>query len=427
MTYPRRQFLKSIGGASLGALVVSSWPIEKVQAATNKIKGMDARDLAKAEDYWVEVQKAYSPSKDFINLENGYYSLQPDAVKASLVRNIDMINNIPSLYMRKRQKQERASVKTALAEFAGCSPEELVICRNATEALEIIILGLDLREGDEAIFSDQDYPSMQDAFGMRARRYGIKTKVVSLPLKPETSTEIVRIYENAISPQTKIIMLSHMINITGQILPVKEICDMAHARGVDVLVDGAHSFAHVDFKIPELNCDFFGTSLHKWLCAPLGNGLLYIRKDKIKKVWPLYGDKERSMDDIAKFERQGTQPVHNILTISDALNFHNAIGSKRKEERLRYLKNYWIYQVKDLPNVVVNTPLKDQQSCGIANIAVKNKTSEELANILFEKYRIYTCSMENQGVKGIRVTPHLYTTLKDLDAFAKAVQEISQS
>jgi selenocysteine lyase/cysteine desulfurase len=275
--------------------------------------------------------------------------------------------------------------------------------------------------------TNQDYGSMLEAFDQQSRRYGVVNRVIDLPLHPTSNCEIVRAFEQVITPMTKVILLTHMINLTGQILPAREVCEMAHAHGVEVILDAAHSFAQIDFKIPDTHCDYMGASLHKWLCAPLGNGLLYVRKDRIKNAWPLFGDKTFPVDDIRKFEHIGTHPVGNTLPIIDALRFHNSIGSKRKEERLRYLKNYWVDRVKDIPKVKINTPFEENRSCAMANISVDGKTPAQVAEYLFEQHKIFTVAIDTEAVKGVRVTPHLYTTLGDLDKLIAAVRRLCET
>lgn len=427
MQVERRSFIKTIGTLTFGATVFPSLNllfVDDVKAAAERVASKSPKEVAQDEEFWSHVRQAYSVSPDFINLENGYFSPAATVTLDAQVRDIRMINEIPSFYMRRRQVDERMAVKKELAVFAGCSPEEIVITRNTTESLDTIISGLDLKSGDEAIMTNQDYGSMLEAFNQQSRRYGVVNRIIELPLHPKDSNEIVRAFEQAITSRTKVILLTHMVNLTGQILPARGVCDMAHAHGVEVILDAAHSFAQIDFTIPETHCDYMGASLHKWLCAPLGNGLLYVRKDRIKNVWPLFGDKTYPPDDIRKFEHIGTHPVGNTLPIVDALHFHNSIGSKRKEERLRYLKNYWVDKVKDLPKVKINTPFEDSRSCAIANVAIEGKAPAQVADYLFEKHKIFTVAIDTEAVKGVRVTPHLYTTLEDLDKLVIAIREL---
>jgi selenocysteine lyase/cysteine desulfurase len=266
---------------------------------------------------------------------------------------------------------------------------------------------------------------MKDMFRLMGERFGVVSKIVSLPNHPKNDEEIVDLYAGQINKKTKLLMISHVVNITGQVLPVQKICDMAHQHGVDVMVDGAHAFAHLEFKIPDLHCDYYGTSLHKWLSAPLGAGLLYVKKDKVKGLWPLFASEELPRDDIDRLNHMGTVPVHVELTISNAIAYHNMIGSRRKEERLKYLKTYWTDKVKDHPNIVVNTPFEPERSCAIANVGIKEMTAEDMANTLFEKYNIWVVAIDRQNVKGCRITPNVFTTTRELDLFVDALEEMA--
>jgi selenocysteine lyase/cysteine desulfurase len=336
-----------------------------------------------------------------------------------------MINQIPSYYMRRRQWDDHRRVKKAMADFMGCSVDEMTICRNTTEALDTVILGLKMEPGDEAIMTNQDYGSMLAAFNQRARRDKIVNKVISLPLHPKSDQEIVDAYEKAITPRTRVILVTHLINITGQVLPVRKIAEMAHAKGVEIISDSAHAVGQLDFKIPDLDCDYFGTSLHKWLGAPLGSGMMYIKKEKIEQVWPLFGDDTYADDDIRKFEHIGTHPRSTDLAILDALAFQQKMGVKRKQERLRYLKQYWVNQVKDVPGIFINTPFEAKRSSGIANVGVSRLSPAELANKLFDDFNIFTVAIDTEAVKGTRVTPHLYTSLDELDSLVQALKELA--
>jgi selenocysteine lyase/cysteine desulfurase len=335
------------------------------------------------------------------------------------VERLREINRIPSFYMRRRMAQERVDLKRFISRFLGVSPEEFVITRNTTEALNNIIHGIPLERGEEVLYSSREYPSMNEALEQRAMRFGTVNRAIDIPWLPSSSDEIVRAYAEAITPKTRYILVSHMVFLTGQILPVRQICDMAHKRDVEVIVDGAHTLAHLDYKIADLHCDYYGTSLHKWLGAPLGTGLMYIRREHIQKVWPLFGDRRAQGDDIAKFEHIGTHPQGSDQTIMDAIRFHEAIGGARKEARLRFLKNYWVDKVLDVPGVTINTPLGDDQSCAIANVLVEGMTPTDLVESLWDRYRIFTVGVE----QGARIAPNVFTRLSDLDLLVQAIQE----
>jgi selenocysteine lyase/cysteine desulfurase len=326
--------------------------------------------------------------------------------------------------MRTVQWDNKKAIAARLAKLAGCSAEELIITRNTTESLDMIIGGMHWNAGDEAVMAEQDYGAMLDMFKLVANRFGVVNKVLSVPNHPQSDQEIVDMYAKAITDKTRLLMIGHMINITGQILPVRKICDMAHSKGVQVMVDGAHAFAHIQFSIPDLGCDYYGTSLHKWLSVPLGAGFLYVKKDSIAKVWPLLADGERKDDDIYRLNHIGTHPVHTDLAIGNAIDYYLKLGPERKEARLRYLQNYWTSKVRNLPHVVVNTPVDPTRSCGIANVGIKGMKPGDLAETLMKKYKIYTVAIDGANVHGCRITPNLYTTLPELDTFVKALGEL---
>ncbi len=423
----RRSFVQLFSGAATGFFALP-WLdkrfMDEIRRYSADELSTDPEEAARDERFWKSFQRAFRQSSDLLNLENGYFSPQPADNLELQADYIRMINERPSWYMRKQADSDKQRIKEELAQLAGCGVDEMVITRNTTESLNTVIAGIDFEKGDEAIMSRQDYGSMLEAFAQQARRRGLVNKFVELPLHPNSDSEIVEIYERAITDKTKVILVTHLINITGQVLPVRKICDMAHGRGVEVIVDGAHSFAHLDFKIPDLDCDYFGASLHKWLSCPLGTGILYIKKDKIPGVWPLFGDVHYAADDIRKFEHIGTHPVSSNLTISDAIAFHKLIGSARKEARLRYLKSYWTEQVKDFPGLRLNTPMEKERSSAIANVAIDGYSPVELADKLFNQYKIFTVAIDTPPVHGVRVTPHLFTQIDDLDRFVKVLGQL---
>lgn len=423
MSIDRRRFLRAVGAASAAAFSIDSTGISAVEAAVRNAGAASAVDLASDERFWFTVQQAYRQSSDFINLESGWFSPSPSEVLAAHIEHLSSLNRITSFYLRREAlwPAEMAELKRVIGEFCGLEPAEFVITRNTTESLNVVIQGLQLAPGDEIVYGTREYPSMIDALQQRAERFGSTLKTIDVPMVPRDEREVVAVYEKAIGPRTKALLVSHMIFLTGQILPVRAICDMAHSHGVEVIVDAAHSFAHVDYRIPDLGCDYLGTSLHKWLGVPIGTGLLYVKKEKIPKVWPLMGDRQFPKDDIRKFEHIGTHPVFTDLSIRDAIRFHQAIGGRNKEARLRFLKNYWVRQVADLPKVRINTPLGDTESCAIANIAIDGRTPAQVAAHLFESRRVFTVAVE----MGVRVSPNLFSTLHDLDALVAGIREFA--
>jgi selenocysteine lyase/cysteine desulfurase len=413
----KRDFIRSLGAASVGLLLGDK--------AWAQYAPLPAEDLAQREDFWSSLRGQYRLKPDYINLENGYYSMQSEPVLDAFVDKVRAINLQGSYYMRTTQFDDKAAVRARLAAMGGCSADELIITRNTTESLDTVINGYDWKAGDEAVMAAQDYGAMLDMFKLQARRHGIVNRIVSLPMDPKSDHEIVQLYANAITPKTRLLMVGHMVNITGQLLPVRAIADMAHSRGVDVMVDGAHTFAQIDFRIPDLAGDYFAASLHKWLGAPLGSGLLYVKADHIAKLWPIYADSSMADTDIRKLNHTGTHPVHTDLSINNAIDFHESIGIKRKEERLRYLQNYWTSRVRGIPRIVLNTPSDPKRSCAIANVGIEGIEPAALAKTLLEKYRIWTVAINSAGVRGVRITPQLYTTTSELDSFVAALKALA--
>ena len=416
----KRTFLKNAGLVGLGGML----SFDNLAGLVRSVSAVPLVKLAGDEDFWDTIRKGYKLKPDYINLENGYYNFLPEQVLEKFIGHVREINYQGSYYMRTVQSDNKKAMAAKLAAVAGCSPEELIITRNTTESLDMIIGGLNWKPGDEAVMAEQDYGAMLEMFKQVSKRYGIINKLVSVPNIPQTDDEIVNLYASAITDKTKLLMVCHMINITGQILPVRKICDMAHARGVQVMVDGAHSFAHIKFSIPDLNCDYFGSSLHKWLSVPLGAGILYVKKESISNVWPLIAESERKPDDISRLNHTGTYPVHTDLAITDAIDFYNIIGVERKEARLRFIQNYWTSKVRNLPDVIVNTPADPARSCGIANVGIRGMKPKVMSDILFKKYKIYTVAIDDAGVHGCRITPNVYTTTSDLDVLVKALTEL---
>jgi len=386
---------------------------------------MPHSELAQDEAFWATIRGKYKLTPEYINLENGYYSMQAEPVLEAFLSHVRSINVQASRYMRTRQPDDKLRVRTRLAKMAGVSPEELIITRNTTESLDTVISGYDWKPGDEAVMAAQDYGAMLDMFTLQARRHGIENRVVSIPLEPQSDDELVQLYANAITPKTRLLMVGHMVNITGHIMPVRKIADMAHARGVDVMCDGAHAFAQLAFRITDLGCDYYGASLHKWLGAPLGAGVLYVRQDRIAGLWPIYADASMADTDIRKLNHTGTHPVHTDLGIDDAIDFHESIGAERKEARLRYIQRYWTSRVRDVPNILVNTPTDPKRSCAIANVGVRGMAPADLAKTLFERYKVFTVAIDTANVHGVRVTPQLFTTPKELDVLVRALKELA--
>jgi selenocysteine lyase/cysteine desulfurase len=425
---PRRKFIQKVGllaGAFSANSLFNQAHAASWEAASQRIEGLTPEVAAQDEDYWMVIQQAYTVNSNLIILNNGGVSPSPRVVQEAVERYNKLSNEGPSYYMWRILDQGREPLRHKLAILAGCSPEEIAVNRNATEALNTVIFGLDLKAGDEVIGTKQDYPNMINAWKQRAERECIVYTQLNFKFPIENDEEIVSAYEKAITSKTKIIHITHVINWIGQIMPVKKICAMAKKHNLEVIVDGAHSFGLLDFKIPELGCDYFGTSLHKFLSAPIGSGMLWIKKEKISKIWPLVcNDKPRS-EDIRKFETLGTRSFPIEQGIGEAVNFQNAIGSKRKEERIRYLKNYWASKVVDIPKVKIHTSFKPEYACAICGVSIDGMTPGELDSALFNTYKIHTVGIVWENVSCVRITPHVYTRLQDLDKLVMAIGEIA--
>jgi selenocysteine lyase/cysteine desulfurase len=424
----RRQFIRQVGllaGAFSANSLFNELYAASIEKANQSKQYLTAAELASDEDYWSVIQQAYTVSPAIINLNNGGVSPSPRVVQEAVERYNKLTNEGPSYFMWRILDQGREPLRQKLAELAGVNAEEIAINRNATEALNTVIFGLNLKAGDEVIGTKQDYPNMINAWRQRVQREGIEYTQISFNFPIENDDEIVNAYEKAITPKTKIIHVTHIINWVGQIMPVRKISDMAHKHGIEVVCDGAHSFGLLDYKISDLHCDYFGTSLHKFLSAPIGSGMLWIKKENIEKIWPLVcNDKPRGAD-IRKFETLGTRSFPIEQGIGEAVNFQTAIGSKRKEERIRYLKNYWANKVKDIPKVKIHTSLKPEYSCAICGVSVDGMTPGELDSALFNNYKIHTVGIVWENISCVRVTPHVYTRLQDLDKFARAIEELA--
>lgn len=398
-----------------------------VHAATAKVSHLSPEDAAANEDYWAAIQNAFSVTRGIINLNNGGVSPSPKVVTEALIRYIWEQEDCTAYTMWEILEPQSETIRTGLAELFGCDREEIAITRNASESLEILLDGMDFKAGDEILTTTQDYPRMLTTLRQREKRENLKLNLIKVPIPPKNLSEITAAFEKGITDRTRLILISHMINITGQITPVKAVCDLARARGIETIVDGAHSFAQFDFKQADLGCDYFGTSLHKWLYAPKGTGLLYVKRNKIPKIWPLMAAEAKQANDIRKFEEIGTHSAAPKLAIGDALVFHNAIGGKRKEARLRYLSRYWMNKLKDVPKIRFNTSFDPNQSCAIANVQIEGTDPKAVTKYLFDKQKIFTVPIVHEEFQGIRITPNVYTTLQELDLFVGAMQGIARN
>ncbi|MBL0234621.1 MAG: aminotransferase class V-fold PLP-dependent enzyme [Chitinophagaceae bacterium] len=420
----RRRFLKKAGifsaTAFLSSLAKPGWA-RNLDSAIRDAEGVSAIDLASEEDFWYYIQQSFTVSPAIINLNNGGVSPAPKTVQDAMKRYYDLSNEAPSYYMWRILDQGREPLRRHLAKTAGCDAEEIAINRNSSEGLETVIFGLQLKAGDEVVAAKQDYPNMINAYKQREKRDGIKMVWINLELPSEDDDYIVKQYVNAFTDKTRVVHITHIINWNGQILPVKKIAKEAHKRGIEVVVDGAHSFAHFEFRIPELDADYFAASLHKWLYAPIGSGMLYVKKEKIGSIYPMFAVDDPLKSDIRKFEALGTRPFFIEQAIGKALEFHDMIGGERKEKRLHYLKNYWMEKVKDLPKVKLNTSFHPKYGCAIGNIGIEGRKPGELDSFLMDKYKVHAVGITWENIVGVRVTPNVYTTTRDLDILVEGI------
>lgn len=430
MCSARRNFLQQIGLLS-GGMALGKIPIdfnaEQLIPFLKDYRHQSAEDLAKDEQFWRTIRQAFTVSRTFINLNNAGVSPQPLSVQTQVEQIIQKHNELPGFYRSGITERERPALKIKLAKLAGCSSSEIAIHRNAGEALQTIIFGLRLNRGDEVVACRQDYPAMIDAWKQRVHREGIKVNWVDLQFPIADDNEIVKAYVNAMTPNTKAIHLTHLINWNGRIMPIKKIIQAARKRNLEIIVDGAQSFAHLDFKISDLDCDYFGTSLHKWLCAPFGTGMLYVKKEKIAGLYPLFASENPDSDNIDKFEHLGTRCIALEFGIAQAIEFHQLIGSERKQARLQYLKNYWTQKAARIPGVHFGVSLKDEHACGITIFSMEGVDPAQLHNHLARNYKIYDVVIDRAGIKGIRISPQVYTLEEELDVFVDALSNFKRN
>ena len=415
----KRRFIKSLGALSFSPLISAS-KLTDFEPISKTLPVIDNED-----ELWKTVRSHYTLKDEYVNLESGYYNIIPNPILEHFINHVKHVNIEGSFYMRNDLNKNKDRVTSELANIVGSSPDQIAITRNATESLDLVISGFPWKKGDEAIYAKQDYGTMKEMFEQISDRYGVFNKIISIPNHPKNDEEIVSLYESQITSKTKLIMVCHMINITGQILPVKKICEMAHSYGVEVMVDGAHCVGHFDFSIDDFNCDYYGSSLHKWLATPLGAGLLYVNKNKTHRIWPLLANGNTNKSDIKRLNHIGTHPVHTDLAISNSIDYLKWIGMERKEKRMRYLQRYWSDKLRNVNNVIVNTPIDIDRSCGIGNVGLTNMSPSKMEDLLFEKYKIFTVAIDYANVKGCRISPNIFTTTKELDSFIDAVKELS--
>jgi selenocysteine lyase/cysteine desulfurase len=426
----RRSFLrKSIGFAGAAALTPSlaAAAADNVSDALVSLQKLSPAAAVGDEDLWARMAQAYTVTPNMLNLNNGGVSPQPKVVQDAVDRYYHLSNEAPTYYMWHILDKGREPLRRKLADLAGVSGEEIAINRNTTEALGTFTWGIDMKRGDEIVMTKQDYPNMIHAWKQREMREGVKINWINLELPIDNDDIVLKAYINATTPKTKIWHITHLMTWTGQILPAAKLCAEARKRGIISIVDAAHSFAHIDYKISDLNCDYLGTSLHKWLCAPFGTGMMYIRRENISKTWPLFPSDKPQSEDIRKFEALGTRSFAPEQAIGQAIDFHNAIGSKRKQERLHYLKKYWCDAVTQNPKVKLHISLKPEYSCALGTFSIDGQKPADIVYTLMDKYQIHVVPIVWENISAVRVTPHVYTTTKDLDRFIEAVGKVALS
>jgi selenocysteine lyase/cysteine desulfurase len=427
MSSRRSFFQKSLGLAGAMSLspLVSKAMAENVSDALLSLNKLSPLEAASDEDLWARMAQSYTVSPNILNLNNGGVSPQPKVVQDAVDRYYHLSNEAPTYYMWQILDKGREPLRRKLADLAGVSADELAVNRNTTEALGTFTWGIDMKRGDEIVMTKQDYPNMIHAWKQRELREGVKINWINLNLPLDNDETVIKAYVDATTPKTKIWHVTHLMTWTGQILPAARLCAEARKRGIISIVDAAHSFAHVDYKISDFNCDYFGTSLHKWLCAPFGTGLMYVRKENIEKTWPLFPTDKPQSGDIRKFEALGTRSFAPEQAIGQAIDFHNAIGGKRKQERLHYLKKYWCDAVVKNPRIKLHISLKPEYSCALGTFSIDGLDVGDISSKLFSDYQIHTVSIKWENINAVRVTPHVYTTTKDLDRFIEAVNKIA--
>jgi selenocysteine lyase/cysteine desulfurase len=425
----RRNFVQSVFAAALPA-ALPSMPalrddaLERLLSAAGFVAGRSPEQVAQDEDFWFEVQQAFTVDRSIVNLNNGGVSPSPRVVQDAMRRYLEYSNQAPVYTMWQVLEPQVESVRRRLAASFGCDPEEMAITRNASEGLEICQLGLDLKPGDEVLTTDHDYPRMLTTWDQRVRRDGVVLKQVPFPAPPPSMDYLVDLFAKNIGPKTRVIHFCHITNLSGQIFPVKQICQLARSRGIEAIVDGAHAFAHFPFKRDDLDCDYYGTSLHKWLLAPHGTGFLYVRKAKIEKLWPMMAAPPSMNANIRKFEEIGTHPAANHNAIAEALTFYEGIGAERKAARLRFLRDRWMKRLEGQPRVKLHTSYDPAQSCGLANVEIEGMDPGKIAGYLWDKKRIIVTAIGHPACTGLRVTPNVYTTLDEVDTFAAAMEGV---
>lgn len=427
MQTTRRELFGALARSAAAAALMATLDPEGTRRALAAVVSRPGspEEMAADETYWFEIQQAFTVDRSVVNLNNGGVSPSPAVVQAAQKKHLDYSNTMPPpVSLWQVLEPQRETVRARLARTFGCDSEEIALVRNASEGLQTCQFGFDLQRGDEVLTTNQDYPRMIATFEQRGRREGIVLKQFSIPVPAEDDDEVVERFRKNITPKTKLILMCHVVNLTGQILPVKKVVAMARERGIPVVVDGAHSFAHFGFKHEDLGCDYYATSLHKWLFAPHGTGMLYVRRDKIPGLWPLMAAPASLDGDIRKYEEIGTHPSAQNLAIAEALTFHEGIGIQRKEARLRYLRDRWAKRLLAHDRVRLHTSLLPGKSCGVATVEIVGEDPGKLTDHFWKKHHILVTPIVHAEFRGLRITPSVYTTLDEIDRFSEVMERV---
>ncbi len=428
----RREFLGAlswpVAAAMVPACAMSPRPGPAARVRLDELRGHSGTpaEIARDESYWFAVQQSFTVDRSLLNLNNGGVSPSPAIVQDAMKGHLDFSNEAPSHHLWRVLEPRKETVRTQLARLFGCDREEMAIVRNASEGLQICEFGFDLEPGDEVLTTTQDYPRMISTWRQREMRDGIRLVQVSIPTPCDDPSRIVSAIAAGITERTRVILVSHVVNLTGQVLPVRAIVAKARERGIPVIVDGAHAFANLTFTRDELDCDYYATSLHKWLFAPHGTGMLYVRRNKIRDLWPLMASAKPRQQNIRKFEEIGTHPLANFLAIAEAVTFHETLGAERKEARLLYLRDTWAKRLARLDRVRLHTSLEPGMACGIATVEIEGIDTSALNGYLFREHRIITTGIGHEEFSGLRVSPSVYTTLDELDRFCEVMEHVVQ-
>lgn len=422
----RRTALRAVTALGATALIAERIPMIAAAAAASKDVLPDT--LATDERFWETVRQAYSIDAAYLMLNADANNIPARTVHEAHLRNLQIVSAAPFINTRRggiMSQAERARMR--LARLANVSTDEIALTRNTTEGVNTVIAGMKLAQGDEVVCADHDYPVVHAALAQRAVREGIVVRTITLPILPSSVQVLVDAYAAAISPRTRAVIVSHIVDGVMQIMPVREIAALARRVGARVFVDGALAFGQIPVDIAALDCDYYATSLHKWLAAPLGTGMLYVRKSVIEETWPLFAAANVDKQSVRKFEALGTRSYAEIAAVGQAIDFYETIGPQRKIARLRYLKTYWANQLRNEPRVRFGVSLAPEHSAGSVHVGIEGVKGGDLSRWMIEKKRIWVYGpITSSAVDGVYVAPNLYTRPGELDQFVEAMREAAR-